>query len=507
VKGPSVVVIGAGLAGITAATHLARAGCKVTVVEKNAVPGGRCGRLARDGHLFDTGPTLFVMPGLYESEFTALGVPMWEALELQRVDPTYHLVFDDGSRLALTSDPDRMRAQLEGIEPGSHRGFLRYLEEGRRHYELAVERLVKRDFRTPGDFFNLENLRLVRDLKPFVPHYRSMSAYFHHPRLKAAFTFQDVYMGLSPFEAPATFSMMAYTELAHGVYYPNGGMYRVVEVLMDIAQRAGVEFVFKAGVERIDVLGDRARGVALSNGAYFPADVVVANADLPYVYAELLPDRALGRRMANKRFSCSVISFFWGLDRPFAQLPPHTLFLADDYRENFKQITRDLTLPENPSLYVHAPARLDPAMAPTGRDTLIAIVPVGHLGAHPKREWRGIRDRARAEVFRRMTLLGIDDLAEHIRFEIDFTPLSWRKRYNLAKGATHGLSHNLGQLGYFRPHNRHSRYHNLYFTGASTHPGTGMPTALVSGRLAAERVLDDLSLSDQTSSVRTPSLA
>jgi phytoene desaturase len=284
-------------------------------------------------------------------------------------------------------------------------------------------------------------------------------------------------------------------------------MYRVVDVLMDIAQRAGVEFVFKAGVERIDVLGDRARGVALSNGAYFPADVVVANADLPYVYAELLPDRALGRRMANKRFSCSVISFFWGLDRPFAQLPPHTLFLADDYRENFKQITRDLTLPENPSLYVHAPARLDPAMAPTGRDTLIAIVPVGHLGAHPKREWRGIRDRARAEVFRRMTLLGIDDLAEHIRFEIDFTPLSWRKRYNLAKGATHGLSHNLGQLGYFRPHNRHSRYHNLYFTGASTHPGTGMPTALVSGRLAAERVLDDLSLSDQTSSVRTPSLA
>ncbi len=187
-----------------------------------------------------------------------------------------------------------------------------------------------------------------------------------------------------------------------------------------------------------------------------------------------------------------MISFFWGVDRVYESLAPHTLFLADDYRENFTSIIQDLALPNNPSLYVHAPARLDPAMAPPGEDTLIAIVPVGHLSENGGQDWRGIRDRARREVFRRLETIGITDLEEHIKFETNYTPLSWRKRYNLVKGATHGLCHNLTQLGYFRPRNRHPRYANLYFTGASTHPGTGLPTALVSGRLAAERILDEM---------------
>ena len=220
----SAVVIGAGVGGISAAAHLARQGFHVTVVEKNAHPGGRCDRFSRDGHHFDAGPTLLIMPHVYAAEFEALGTPMQALLDLQRVDPTYHLVFDDGSQLALTSDLKQLGEQLESIEPGSFQGLLRYLDEGNRHYHLAMQRLVSRDFRSPGDFFSLKNLDLIFRLKPLVPHYRNMSAYFDDPRLKAAFTFQDVYMGLSPFEAPATFSMMPYTELAHGVWYPRGGM-------------------------------------------------------------------------------------------------------------------------------------------------------------------------------------------------------------------------------------------------------------------------------------------
>ena len=492
-KTPTVIVIGAGIGGITAAAHLAQKGFHVRVLEKNSRPGGRCDRFSRNGHHFDTGPTLFVMPLLYEAEFDSLGVSMREVLDLQRVDPTYHLVFDDGSRLALTSDMKSMEEQLEAIKPGSFQGLLRYLEEGHRHYHLAMERLVNKDFRTAGAFFNLKNLPLLRDLKPLVPHYQNMSAYFDDPRLKAAFTFQDVYMGLSPFEAPATFSMMPYTELAHGVWYPKGGMYQVVEALMDIACEAGVEFAFDTAVERIDVYGAQARGVYLEDGTRLQADAILANADLPYVYNALLPENGLGMKMANKRFSCSVISFFWGVDKPYEMLPPHTLFLADNYRQNFDQIIHDLTLPENPSLYIHAPARLDSTMAPAGQDTLTAIVPVGHLGEHDNGEWRELRDQARQDVFRRLRLLGIHDLEAHIKFEINYTPLSWRKRYNLMKGATHGLCHNLTQLGYFRPRNRHPHYQNLYFTGASTHPGTGMPTAFVSGRLVAERISDDQS--------------
>ena len=490
-KAKSVIVIGAGIGGIVAATHLARQGVNVTVVEKNARPGGRCDRISQEGHQFDTGPTLLVMPLLYEAEFRALGASMCECLDLQRVDPTYRLVFDDGSQLALTSDMKSLQEQLETFETGSFQGLLRYLDEGHRHYQLGIQKLVNRDFRKASDFFTPENIPLLYQLKPLVNHYTHMAAYFDDPRLKAAFSFQDVYMGLSPFEAPATFSLMPYTELAHGVYYPRGGMYSIVEALMELARAAGVDFMFNTAVEQIDVDSTHTRGVLLAEGAHLAADAVLANADLPYVYQNLLPDENLAQALAHKRFSCSVISFFWGLDKPYEMLGPHTLFLADDYRENFDSIIRDLDLPANPSLYIHAPARLDPAMAPSGQDTLIAIVPVGHIDETTGQDWATLRDSARGHVFRRLASLGISDLAAHIKFETTFTPLSWRKRYNLMKGSTHGLCHNIMQLGYLRPHNRHPRYHNLYFTGASTHPGTGMPTAMVSGRLSAQRILDD----------------
>jgi phytoene desaturase len=491
-KTNTAIVIGAGLGGISAAAHLAKQGMHVTVVEKNSRPGGRCDRFTRAGHHFDTGPTLFIMPQLYETEFNALGISMHELLHLKRVDPTYRLVFDDGGQLHLSSDLKAMHEQLEAIEPGSFQGFLHYLDEGSRHYDLAIERLVGRDFRTPFDFFSFKNLDLLFRLKPLVGHYRNMSAYFDEPRLKAAFTFQDVYMGLSPFEAPATFSMMPYTELAHGVWYPEGGMYSLVDALMTIARSYGAEFIFDTPVERISLNGKSTRGVVLEDGHQLSADVIVANADLPYVYQNLLPQDGLAKRINRKQFSCSVISFFWGVDKPYESLGPHTLFLADDYRENFESIIDDLALPDNPSVYVHAPARLDPSMAPPGEDTLIAIVPVGHLHEGGEQDWREIRDKARRDVFRRLKTLGITDLEEHIKFEVNYTPLSWRKRYNLVKGATHGLCHTLTQLGYLRPRNRHPRYHNLYFVGASTHPGTGAPTALVSARLAAARVKDDL---------------
>jgi phytoene desaturase len=489
-KAKSVVVIGAGIGGIAVAAHLAQRGFHVTVFEKNPRPGGRCDYFTRDGHYFDSGPTLFVMPMLYEAEFAALGTPMRELLDLQRVDPTYRLIFDDYSQLALTSDLKAMQDQLEAMEPGSFDGFLRYLDEGHRHYHLAMERLVQRDFRSAGDFFNWRNLPLLFQLKPLQHHYRNMAGYFTNPRLKAAFTFQDVYMGLSPFEAPATFSMMPYTELAHGVWYPKGGMYQVVEALMTIARQAGVEFVFRAAIDRIDVQGSRACGVVLTDGRRFAADAVVANADLPYVYQNLLPPDELSERLTHKRYSCSTISFFWGVDQPLEGLGPHTLFLADDYRANFEGIGQDLTLPKHPSLYIHAPTRLDPAMAPAGQDTLIAIVPVGHLAEAGAQDWRSLRDQARQIVFERLAGLGITDLASHLKFEVNYTPLSWRKRYNLMKGSTHGLCHNLTQLGYFRPGNRHPHYHNLYFVGASTHPGTGLPTALVSARLTTQRLAE-----------------
>ena len=490
-NGLRVVVVGAGAGGLSAAAHLAGAGFRVTVVEKNERAGGRCGQLVRDGHRFDVGPTLMVMPGLYAQEFAALGVPLREALDLRRVDPTYHLHFDDGSGLTLTSDLGRMREQLEAIEPGSFGSLLRYMGEGCDHYRLAMDHIVRRNFRTLGEFLSLANLPVFLRIGAFRNHYRSMGAYFRAPRLKAAFTFQDMYMGLSPFEAPSTFSMMQYTELAEGVWYPSGGMYQIAEGLRAIAEQRGVEIHYGAPVERIEIDGNRTSGVRLADGARMPADVVLANADLTYVYRDLLPPDGIVKRLERKRFSCSTISFLWGVDRAYEQLAPHTLFLRDQYRETFDAIVRRHSMAEEPSVYLHAPARLDPTMAPAGHDTLIGIVPVGHLDGTARQDWDELKRRARSALLGRMATLGVTDLDEHLKFEICFGPSDWERRFNLVKGATHGLAHTLTQMGYFRPHNRHARYRNLYFAGASTHPGTGLPTAIVSGRLAAERILED----------------
>ena len=490
----SVVVVGAGIAGLSAATHLARAGLGVTILEKDAEPGGRCARLLRDGHRFDTGPTLFVMPRLYASEFHSLGASLHERLKLRRVDPTYRLVFDDAAELSLTSDMSVMRRQLEAIEPGSFAALGRYLERGARHYTIVAEKMVERDFRRPTDYMRIGGLDLLLRDNPLANHYRRMGGYFRAPRLKNAFTFQDLYVGLSPFEAPSILSLMPYTELTDGVWYPEGGMYAVVESLVDLAREAGVEFRFGTEVARIETAGLRVLGVTLVDGSRVRADAVVANADLPYVYDRLLPPDPSAAALGRKRFSCSTLSFFWGLDRTYDALAPHTLFLPDDYRETFDSIVRDHDLPANPSVYIHAPRRLDAAVAPPGRDSVTVIVPVGHLRDDGRQDWDELADRARAHVFRRLRTIGIHDLGEHIAFEHAFTPVTWARRQNLAKGATHGLAHTPMQLGWFRPPHRHRRFHNLYFAGASTHPGTGVPTAMASGRLAAGRLLQDVGM-------------
>ena len=497
----TAVVVGAGVGGLSAAIHLARKGLQVTVVEKNRGPGGRLGRFTRDGHTFSTGPTLLIMPLLYRSELAHLGVDMDAALEPQRVDPTYDVVFDDGARLAMTSDLTVMRDQLEAMEPGAFEAFLRYLAEGGDHYRLSMPGLVERDFRRARDFFTPANAVLALRVRALLPHYRHTARYFASPRLRAAFTYQDVYMGLSPFHAPATFSLTPYSELAHGVWSPKRGMYRIAEVLAALAEEAGVRLEYDAAVRRIEIEGGRASGVLLEDGRTIPADVVVANADLAYVYRRLLPDRAAADAIDRKTFSGSALSFFWGVDRVCPQLAPHTLFLGDAYREHFDRLERNEPLPDGPSVYVHAPARLDASAAPAGKDTIIAVVPTGHLRydgddphalAREEEAWAAELSRARGLVLGRLAQVGLDDLADHLTVEATATPLTWRASHNLARGATHGLAHTLTQLAYLRPHNRHARYRNLYFAGASTHPGTGVPTAIVSGRLVAERIADDL---------------
>jgi phytoene desaturase len=352
-----------------------------------------------------------------------------------------------------------------------------------------MARVVGVDYRSLFQFLSPSNLLLFLRLRALISHTGYASRFFHDPRLLTAFTFHDLYMGLSPYESPALYSFLQYTELAHGLWYPVGGMYHVAEVLVGIAGKLGVQFMYNAPVEKILVGNGRATGVALADGRTLPAEVVVANADLGYVYNSLLPDDGMAARINRKEYGCSAVTFYWGLDKQYPALGPHNLFLGGDYRRYFEILFKDLGMPDQPYFYIHAPAHVDPSLVPPGHDMLLAAVPVGHINSQDPQDWQAIRSKARAYILQRLAEAGLPDIEVHIKVEAGFLPTDWQGRYNLTLGSTHGLSHKLTQMGYLRPHRQHHRYPNLFFVGASTHPGTGIPTVLISARLTAERVL------------------
>lgn len=501
---PTAIVIGAGIGGIATAARLAKNGYDVTVLEKNELPGGRCNQIVHKGHRFDIGPTLFLMPEVWEETFAALGEKMSDHLVLRRIDPTYKVHFDDGLKLELTSDIGVMQAQLEKIEKTAFTGFLNYIAEGNKHYKLSLEKFVGRNFYNIFEYLSPANLPLIIKLRALAKHYMNAGRFFKDERLKAAFTFQNMYLGLSPYDAPATYSLLQYTELAEGVWYPIGGMYAAIQALVKIAEKLGVKFVYSTSVKRILTNKNKVLGVLLENGKPLIADIFVGNADLPYIYKELLTDKTEAKKLDKKLYTCSTIMFYWGVDKKYSQIAHHNVFLGGDYKASFDQIFNEHTLPDVPSFYIHAPARTDEAAAPEGQDTIYALMPVGHLDTHDKQDWDVLVDRARETVFYRLAKeLGVTDLKEHIKFEIVYEPEVWKERFNLVKGAAFGLSHNFWQVGYLRPHNRHKKYKNLYFAGASTHPGTGLPIVLLSARLTTERILKEMSTITVQKAVKT----
>jgi len=489
----SVIIVGAGVGGIATAARLAKAGYQVTVVEKTNNPGGRMSVFEGDGFYFDTGPSLFLMPPTYAQTYADLGERMEDHLDLVRLDPTYRIHFHDGSVLDLTSNVHRMHQQLEAIEPGAFQGLMRFLAQGYERYTVSLERFVGRNFYSLLQYFAPANLPLLFQLKPLVSHYRDTSRCFRDSRLRAAFSFQNMYMGLSPYDAPATYSLLQYTEMVEGVWYPRQGMYAIVNSLTAIAERWGARFRYDAPVARVDVEGSRTTGVTLESGEQIKADIVVVNADLPYAYAELLPDRRKAERLARLKHTSSTLMFYWGLKgRRAERLHHHSIFLADHrYRESFSQIFDHHLLPDEPSFYIHSPVRTVPEFAPSDGDALMVLVPTGHVDRSREQDWPALQQRARAWVLGRLAEVGVTDVQERIVFERTLTPPDYRRIWNLSKGATFGLSHNVAQVGYLRPHNRHARYKNLYFVGASTHPGTGVPIVLLSARLIEERILKE----------------
>ena len=488
----TALIIGAGIGGIVTSIYLARNGYRVNVYEKNAGAGGRCGHIVRDGHRFDVGATMVLMPEVYRDMLRSLGMNLENDFRTKPLKDVYRLWFDDGTSLAFTTDKRRMEEQLESIEPGSFAKADKYVRSGYRLYNIAFEKLLGRNFTRFFQFFNLSNVVLLARLKVYMSHYRYTARFFKSGHLRMAYTFQNIYVGQSPFTAPALFSMIPAAELTEGSVFPVGGMYSVADRLMEEARKLGVTFHFASPVSHIKVDRMRATGVIFSDGSEASADIIVANADLPYVYRELLPASCKSRRIERMKYSCSALILHWALDKQYPQLDHHTTFLSDRFREGLDKIFRDKTMGDDPCFYIHAPARTDPSAAPAGCDTLSVAVGVGHVDPRKKQDWDTIAGKARETVFRKLKKIGIDDLEEHIKFEIITTPLDWEEMLNVSRGSIFGsIGHNVLQMGWFRPHNRDSRYRNLYFTGGSTHPGNGIPMVLLSAKLVSERIINE----------------
>lgn len=453
---------------------------------------------------FDQGPSLLLLPKLFREAFHDLDTSLEaEGVELMKCEPNYNIWFSDGESFELSTDVSRMKNEVEKWEGKD--GFERYLgflQEAHRHYELSVTHVLKRNFTSLFSMARPSFLRHLLNLHPFESIYSRASKYFWTERLRRVFTFGSMYMGMSPFDAPGTYSLLQYTELAEGIWYPRGGFHSVIAALVRVGERYGVTYRLSTPVSSIQLSPNSrlATGVSLETGEWISADIVIINADLVYAYNNLLPPSSKANSLQKRSASCSSISFYWAMNRIIPELTTHNIFLADDYRESFDDIFKKQLIPSQPSFYVNVPSRVDPAAAPNGKDSIVVLVPVGHLldkkqgsgiKIDSKQDWEAMVTKARETVFSTIEArTGAQDLQGALVKEIVNTPQSWKDVFNLDKGAILGLSHSFFNVLSFRPSTKHSSIDRLHFVGASTHPGTGVPICLAGSKVTSEQVLD-----------------
>jgi len=478
------------MGGLAAAIRLSALGFEVEVFEKNGQAGGRMGRLEADGFTFDTGPSLLLMTDTYRELFRFAGRDLEDYVNLIPLDGQYRVTFGDGDALTIRRTLPEMIRELERIEPGVTPRFYRFLEDACLKYRLGRSEFVERDFEGARDFFGLRNLRLLLKTKALGNYYRSVSRFFDSDKLRQAFSLQTMYLGLSPFEAPAVYSLLPYTELAEdGLWFPEGGMYALIQAMEKVAEELGVKVHLNSPVEEVVVQKGQARGVRV-NGEEVAADAVLVGADLPYAYRELLPDAANGdfgwrRKREKLEYTASAFMLYLGIDRKLDGMLHHNFYLSPKYRENFEQIFRDHALPDDPSFYAVVPSRTERGMAPEGMESLFVLVPVPHLG--PNVDWERDGPAFKEKVYELLERrCGVS--RESVVYEKVRTPLDWRDEYNLEEGAAFGIGHGILQVGYFRPPMVSRSVGGLYFVGASTRPGTGVPLVTIGARLVAERI-------------------
>jgi len=484
VTGPTdhVVVVGAGLAGLSAALRLTGAGRRVTLLEREDVPGGRAGLLVDGEYRFDTGPSVLTMPDLIADAFDCVGEKMADWLDLQPVEPLYRAYYPDGSRLDVHADVEEMAAEVARVcGPAEAAGYRRYVDFVSQLYRHEMRTFIDRNIDSVFDLLSPDLARLVA-LGGFRKLSTKVGQFLRDPRTQRVFSFQAMYAGLSPYDALAIYAVIAYMDSVAGVFFPRGGMHAVPQALAGAAEKHGVDIRYGTEVTRVETRGTRAVAVHTSTGERIPCDVVVLNPDLPVAWRDLLGREPWSVRRLTYSPSCFVL--LAGSRASYSQIAHHNIHFGRSWRRVFTELIDDKQLMSDPSLLVTNPTRSDPSLAPAGREIYYVLFPTPNLDANL--DWERLGPRYRDEVVRVLEARGYVGFGEGIEVEHVTTPLDWERR-GMARGAPFAAAHSFAQTGPFRPGNLHGE--NVVFTGSGTQPGVGVPMVLLSGRLAAERVL------------------
>ncbi len=486
VKGPTdhVVIVGAGLAGLSAALRLAGAGRKVTVLERESVPGGRNGLLNKDGYSFDTGPTVLTMPSLINDAFNCVGEDMKDWLELTPLTPLYRAFYADGSQLDVHSDTAEMEAEIaQHISGAEAAGYRKYVDFVTKLYKYEMNDFIDRNIDSPFNLLTPNLARLIalggfRKLSPKV------NQFMKDPRLQKVYSFQAMYAGVSPQQALAIYAVIAYMDSVNGVFFPKGGMHAVPRALAAAAQKHGVVFKYNTTVSQVEVTNGRAKAVITEAGERYECDAVILNPDLPVAYRDLLGKTPLS--VKRLKYSPSCVTLLIGSNKKYDHTAHHNIHFGHSWDGVFDELINQKKLMSDPSILVTVPTHDDPELAPPGKNSYYVLFPTPNLDADI--DWTRQAKPYRDQMIKTIEARGYEGFGDSIETEVVTTPLDW-KNQGMEMGAPFASAHTFFQTGPFRPRNMAQGVENVVFAGSGTQPGVGVPMVLISGRLAAERIV------------------
>lgn len=489
-----IIIIGAGIGGLATANLLASDGHEVHVYEKNDQLGGRSGTFTDRGFIFDTGPSWYLMPDVFERYFQLLDTSASQELELVKLSPAYKVYSGNQPPITITGNFLTDRQTFETIEPGAGNVLEAYIKQSKQTYQLALQYFLYNNFDSLRLFAQKDVLRHAHQFikLSLTPLHQYVRSRFKSPQLQQLLEYPMVFLGSSPFTAPALYSLMSALDFDEGVYYPKGTMYSVVTALTRIGKKIGVQYHLNAPVNRIITEKARAAAIELDDSQQIAADIVISNADLHYTETHLLNSAAQSypaRYWHRQQASPSALLMYLGIDGKVPEFSHHTLLFSDDWRGNFRAIFHKKTLPKPASLYISKTSQTD-ATAPEGCENIFVLVPLPAGVSIKTAALELLADDYLAQI---KSTTGVDLKSRTITRTI-FGPDDFVSKYHAWQGSMLGPSHRLSQSAFFRTPNRSKRLENLYYVGGGTVPGVGVPMCLISAELVAQRIKKDYRL-------------